>query len=201
MKKHLLTIGAVALATFATQQAVQATLVETGTGNLTGAGPSSITVNYDVLYDSQSSLFTYVYSFTALSFAANITSFAINASYVDSPLTFGDALPSLGANFGSTVSGTFQPIFSDAQSLTWTFASAGQPELETVAYTSLFGPTAGTGSLQDHTSGPWGDNPGSGGTSIPVPAPVPEASTVMAGALMLLPFGIGAVRSLRKERV
>jgi len=31
-------------------------------------------------------------------------------------------------------------------------------------------------------------------------APVPEASTVMAGALMLLPLGIGAVRAIRKER-
>jgi hypothetical protein len=29
---------------------------------------------------------------------------------------------------------------------------------------------------------------------------VPEASTVMAGALMLLPLGIGAVRAIRKER-
>jgi hypothetical protein len=31
-------------------------------------------------------------------------------------------------------------------------------------------------------------------------APVPEPSTVVAGILMLLPFGISAVRSLRKER-
>lgn len=31
-------------------------------------------------------------------------------------------------------------------------------------------------------------------------APVPEANTVVAGALMLLPLGIGAVRALRKER-
>jgi len=30
--------------------------------------------------------------------------------------------------------------------------------------------------------------------------PVPEANTVVAGALMLLPLGIGAVRALRKER-
>jgi len=29
---------------------------------------------------------------------------------------------------------------------------------------------------------------------------VPEASTVMAGALMLLPLGIGAIRAVRKER-
>jgi hypothetical protein len=33
-----------------------------------------------------------------------------------------------------------------------------------------------------------------------VPAAVPEASTVMAGALMLLPLGFGAVRALRRER-
>lgn len=31
-------------------------------------------------------------------------------------------------------------------------------------------------------------------------SPVPEPSTVVAGALMLLPFGIGAIRSLRKDR-
>jgi len=36
--------------------------------------------------------------------------------------------------------------------------------------------------------------------TILAPAAVPEASTVMAGALMLLPLGIGAVRALRKER-
>jgi len=32
-------------------------------------------------------------------------------------------------------------------------------------------------------------------------APVPEPTTIAAGALMLLPLGIGAVRSLRKDRV
>jgi hypothetical protein len=36
--------------------------------------------------------------------------------------------------------------------------------------------------------------------NVPILAPVPEPSTVVAGILMLLPFGIGAVRSLRKER-
>lgn len=36
--------------------------------------------------------------------------------------------------------------------------------------------------------------------SGPTLAPVPEANTVVAGALMLLPLGIGAVRALRKER-
>lgn len=32
-------------------------------------------------------------------------------------------------------------------------------------------------------------------------APVPEPTTIAAGALMLLPLGIGAIRSLRKDRV
>jgi hypothetical protein len=31
-------------------------------------------------------------------------------------------------------------------------------------------------------------------------APVPEPTTIAAGALMLLPFGIGAIRSIRKAR-
>ena len=35
---------------------------------------------------------------------------------------------------------------------------------------------------------------------VPSLGPVPEPSTVVAGALMLLPFGIGAIRSLRKDR-
>ncbi len=32
------------------------------------------------------------------------------------------------------------------------------------------------------------------------PAPVPEPTTVFAGAMLLLPLGLGAVRSLRKNR-
>ena len=36
--------------------------------------------------------------------------------------------------------------------------------------------------------------------NVPSLGPVPEPSTIVAGALMLLPFGIGAIRSLRKDR-
>jgi choice-of-anchor C domain-containing protein len=40
-----------------------------------------------------------------------------------------------------------------------------------------------------------------GGVSLTaVPQAIPEPTTIVAGALMLLPFGIGAFRSLRKER-
>ncbi|HTR40308.1 MAG TPA: hypothetical protein VMH87_01660 [Pseudomonadales bacterium] len=46
----------------------------------------------------------------------------------------------------------------------------------------------------------WTTAPG-GATYSGQLAPVPEANTVIAGALMLLPLGIGAVRAIRKERV
>ena len=59
-------------------------------------------------------------------------------------------------------------------------------------YTSQFAPTLGLGSaIDDNPPGPWGGA---------APVPLPETSTVMAGALMLIPFGIGAIRSLRKDR-
>jgi hypothetical protein len=54
--------------------------------------------------------------------------------------------------------------------------------------------------LNDDSTGPWGDNPGSTGTPITVPTAVPEASTVFSGAMLLLPFGLSAMRSLRKDR-
>jgi hypothetical protein len=59
------------------------------------------------------------------------------------------------------------------------------------------GDPAGTYSL-------WGAlpnyNPEAYGNATLTPAPIPEASTMLAGALMLLPFGVGAIRSLRRGR-
>ncbi len=42
-------------------------------------------------------------------------------------------------------------------------------------------------------------DPNGPGMSVPT-VPIPEASTVVAGILMLLPLGIGVVRSFRKDR-
>jgi len=39
------------------------------------------------------------------------------------------------------------------------------------------------------------------GGSVSILVPVPEPTTIAAGALMLLPFGVGALRSLRKDRI
>jgi hypothetical protein len=210
MKKITLAIAGVALAVLATQQSAQATLTTeaSGTANLTGPAPSPVYVNYDVILDSSDSTYTYLYSFTAFP-GDPISLFTVNASYVLSVLGYGSSLSSYGLpqGFGVTVTGSdqgpFGPLITPT-TVSWQFYTPIEPILETVAFTSLFGPINGTGSLIDGGSGPWGDNPGApeGSSPIPVPSPasVPEASTVMAGALMLLPFGIGAIRSLRRER-
>ena len=203
MKKHLLTLGAAALAVFATQQAAQATLtsVESGTASFTAefsGTPATMSVGYDVVFDSTSSLFTYLYSFTP---ANNhpITDFTINADYVNSvlPSLFSISGDPLGAS-GITLTATTQGGIVAAPGLLSFGSPSAYPHTQLVGYTSFFGPTAGSGSLIDgRAPSPWSDN--SSGT--PIPVPVPEASTIMAGALMLLPFGIGAIRSLRKERI
>ncbi len=63
-----------------------------------------------------------------------------------------------------------------------------------VSYTSVNGPRLATFTLNDHGIG-WTSPPG-----IPAPTPVPEASTILAGVMMVLPLGVGAVRSMRKAR-
>jgi hypothetical protein len=46
---------------------------------------------------------------------------------------------------------------------------------------------------------PWANNYSGGSASLTV-VPVPEASTIVAGALLLLPFGVSVVQVLRKNR-
>jgi len=73
--------------------------------------------------------------------------------------------------------------------------SSGNPHVE-------IGDSGGTGAIYDNPS--YSDPLDPSGTwtleAVSEPAPVPEPTTLVAGALMLLPFGIGAIRSLRKER-
>lgn len=197
MKNYKLAIGAVAVAVFVTQQAAQATLTQaaSGTATFTSVSSGPISVSYDVVYNSSSLLYTYLYAFTPLA-GANIGQFEINTYLVNSVLT--SAASFSGSPYtltGSiTSSGTYDAVDGN---VTWTY-SPHTSAAQLVGFTSCYGPTAGSGSLNDGTSGPWGDN--ATGTPIPVPAAVPEASTIISGILMLVPFGIGAARSLRKER-
>jgi hypothetical protein len=63
-----------------------------------------------------------------------------------------------------------------------------------VSYTSVNGPRLASFVLNDDDIG-WTSPPG-----IPAPTPVPEASTIFAGLLTILPLGFGAFRAWRKDR-
>ena len=96
---------------------------------------------------------------------------------------------------------------SDLQNAIWillgeengTIASWIQTDLSTGlgdASTSWTAAADGAFGVQDMVLG----QPGQAQDQLVITAPVPEPSTIFAGALLLLPFGIGAIRSLRKER-
>jgi hypothetical protein len=198
MKHYKSTLAAMAVAILATEQAAHATLTTeaSGTGNFVFGNPvsSTIPVSYDVIFDSSTSLYTYLYSFTPIP-GDNIGQFTINAKYVNSVLTVGTAIS--GAPY--TLTGAITDSGTSIGNVSWVWSPYTATE-QFVGFTSLYGPTAGAGSLNDDTTGPWGDNPGSSGTPIIVPTAVPEASTILSGAMLLLPFGISAMRSLRKDR-
>ena len=198
MKHYKSTLAAMAVAIIATEQAAHATLTTeaSGTGNFVFGNPvsSTIPVSYDVVFDSSTSLYTYLYEFTPIA-GDNIGQFTINAKYVNSVLALGTAIS--GAPY--TLTGAITDSGTSLGNVSWVWSPYTATE-QFVGFTSLYGPTDGAGSLNDDTTGPWGDNPGSSGTPIIVPTAVPEASTIFSGAMLLLPFGISAMRSLRKDR-
>jgi len=200
MRHHKLAITAVALALCARDQTAQASLTveASGTGDLVFGTVSDIPVSYDVVFDSSTSLYTYLYSFTPIS-GLNVGQFTINAQYVNSVVALNALISgapydlngsiTAGGTFGNTyVSWTWNPYTSQSQ---------------LVGYTSYFGPTTGTASLNGDLSGPWGDNPGSGGTDVTVPSPatVPEPPSVIAAILVAVPFGVRVLRDLRQKRI
>jgi hypothetical protein len=198
MKNYKLAIAAVALAITAAAPSAQATLNQeaSGSGDLVFGSTSTIDVSYDVVFDSSTSLYTYLYSFTPIP-GDNIGQFTINAMYVNSVLTAGT--PVAGSPY--TLIGSITDSGTSFGNVSWVWNPYTANE-QLVGFTSLFGPTAGAGSLNDDTTGPWGDNPSSGGTPITVPgSAVPEPSTFLVAASMLLPLGFGTVRTLRKARL
>jgi len=95
----------------------------------------------------------------------------------------------------ASVTGSFQNIGNynykaNGASINLGWAGGSVGTLQFVIDTSATAWEGSIASLQD--SAPDG--------SVNILSPVPEPATIAAGALMLLPLGIGAVRSLRKER-
>jgi hypothetical protein len=185
--KTLVAALAVGMALVATERPAEATLSYLTQG--TGDQPV-LRVLSTVTQQQADWLYSYTFTVGDLSdsiFTATtgtpVTSFSVVASFV---------------NVASIASAPNTAVASGYENgaATWIFFPGVNSD--TVSFTSDYGPTLGTASAQD--DGLAWSTANVGGSPVPVPTPVPEASTVMAGALMLLPFGIGAIRSLRKER-
>ena len=118
-----------------------------------------------------------------------LTEFDVDAQYVIS---------------GSLTSANFANSMSiNAGSVSWYYD--GTPG-DTVSFQSDYGPGYGGSSafVYGDDNDLLSSNPGGSAVAVPTlavtPTPVPEASTVMAGAMMLLPLGMGMVRFFRKRQ-
>jgi len=180
--KKLITIAA-AVALLASERSAQADVIippTTEIYNPVSAAPLAIT--YGVT--ESGGLYTYTYALTSFLPVAYLTSFVIGG--------FGTPIftPTLTITESSGGVGTV-----NADSVQWSWAAAQLILNPVLSYTSDFGPVLSPFSVLDDGAS-WSSPP-----NIPAPAGVPEASTVLAGALMILPLGVGALRTLRKERL
>ena len=195
--KKLLTVAAAAAGLMAIGTAAQAGVVMSGTSYLTQGDIPQTQPSLQVVYSVSltGSTYTYSYTFTVGNLVGSsftpTTANPVTAFTIDTPF-------SLSIASISTDSSGATGVLAVNNNITWLYSNPANTDTD--SYTSLFPPTLGGGSGNDGApSVSWSvANPG--GTPIPDPTPLPEASTVMAGALMLLPLGIGAVRALRKER-
>jgi len=192
MKKTLMVVSAVAL--MAIGGSAQAQIVITYfTQGTSGANPV-VQVVSDVTENA--GVFTYSYTFAVGTLTAGVFSSANAATlYPKNPVghfTIGLVLPT-STIFDISLGGVPD---ANADTVEWTYTSGTYGTA--VSFQSDAGPGVGTGSADDHIG--WdSSNPGSlGGPLVPS---VPEPTTVLAGALMLLPLGVGAFRAIRKDRV
>lgn len=184
MKNHATTLALAVAGVALAATCAQAQVTVTWAGQLS----STMSVTYKVVPSAGG--WDYIYTFTS---PAVIGEFEVDGNFV-------------GATYvsGGTAS---TPYILDAVSngsIEWFFnpntlsVTAGTSQLE---FWSPNAPTLGYGSAIDHAYGPY--SPGQTVADyVAVPGtPIPEASTVLAGLLMVVPLGVGAVRAIRKDRV
>lgn len=148
---------------------------------------STLSITYEVTLNA--GLYTYSYILTSPA-ADPMLSFTLGSkvSPVDTQtvvlLNLGQTDPALDGVTATSI------VFG------WDFNSAVSSD--TVSYTSVNGPALNTFTINDDDV-VW-TSPALIPSPAPAATPVPEAPTVLAGVMMLLPFGVGAYRALRKER-
>ncbi|HEY1662562.1 MAG TPA: hypothetical protein VGI03_09105 [Verrucomicrobiae bacterium] len=182
MKIKMIIAAAGVLVAVGSAQA-QITLGTTYTGHYT-SGADQLTVAYTVT--EAADVYTYDYVISTAP-TETLTSFTIGGQndQVDT-----DTAAFL--NYGKTVAGS-DAITDDSIDFVWN--ANAKVTSDEVSFTSDLGPALYSFTLNDDGI-EWQSPP-----PIAAPAAVPEASTIMAGALMLLPLGAGAFRVLRKERM
>jgi hypothetical protein len=195
MIKLKIIILAAALVTAGMERSAHATLVTVGSGTAVwnSFAPTALTVKYGV--DLTAGVYTYAYSFVDIT--APPTSVAIGQFEIDANFAtvFNGALPAslVGPVGASTTSST--SIVIPGQ-VFWTLPPLLPGGTAVLAFTSTFAPMFGSGSALDGSAGPWSAlSPG----STKVNVPVPEPTTLIAGALLLLPFGASTLRFVRNR--
>ena len=154
----------------------------------TGGGPgTTLTVDYSVDL-SLAGIYTYSYILhNPITDTTNPDQFSVtfNAVVPTSVLTTSGGTFSF-VNTGSSVNWVLSPVAPGVSS-------------GVLSFTSLLRPTLGNAGANDsNPPAPW-STIHAGGVEVAVPAPVPEPTTMIAGALLLLPFGASTLRMLRRR--
>ncbi len=185
MKK--IALIAAGVASLAIGYSAQAQLVLSGTATWVNTGSTGPTPDLSITYDVFDNLGVYSYEYFLSDPSSNpVLGFSVDANYV---LAVGQ-----GGSDSSGVVSWSDPTFT---------TSGGIDTYEELSFTSDFAPTLGGGSAYDGVPSVAWSATATGDSGVPdslIAVPVPETSTVVAGALMLLPLGIGAIRAIRKER-
>jgi hypothetical protein len=209
--KHIKTLTAVAAVVCCaaiTSQAAFVTVAGFGPGSATmatGAGSSTVGVDYEVLQDSTSSIYYYLYQVKPVG-TGGIESFQVTVNpAVANPTILSSAFIGITLATSDIIAGgTIDPGWTPAAVVTaanvrWSTTAFLQDGKQSIVlgFSSLLGPTWGNGQAADSVPpSPW--DTVTGGTFIPVP--VPEPTTMIAGAMLLLPFAASTLRMVRKNR-
>lgn len=174
---------AAAVALMAVGRSAQAQLSMSGTINdpsqgTTSGGSAILSIAWSVDQAAAGDPYIYTYALSTVP-GALLQSFTITGLDTTGLAFILVGTPGTVATFGTT---------ADSVYFDWTETATS----ETVSFSSALPPGTFPFGVED--------DPQTWNYSVVAPAAVPEASTVMAGALMLLPLSIGAIRAVRKDR-
>ena len=183
-----------------------------GTAAMTSSadsGATQISVDYEVLQDTSTLTYYYLYQITPSANSSGVEDFAVSMNTVfSSPVVLSSSFISGTLHVTDIVAGGTTDTnwlpggSSSALNVNWNnslfphqILMPGDQSI-VLGFSSLIQPTWGNGQAQDSVPpSPWSTF--AAGTLIPVP--VPEPTTMIAGALLLLPFGASTLRIVRRR--